>query len=90
MFILKTAPHPNAAKLWMEYLYSDEGQNTWLKGYCNPIRYEDMVKRNVVPAELQAKLPDTTGTQLPSLDQITKASDLITKNWASTVGATVK
>ena len=84
------APHQNAAKLWMEYLYSDEGQNTWLKGYCNPIRYEDMVKRNVVPAELQAKLPDTTGTQLPTLDQITKASDLITKNWASTVGATVK
>ena len=22
-----TRPHPNAAKLWMEYLYSDEGQN---------------------------------------------------------------
>ena len=84
------APHPNAAKLWMEYLYSDEGQNLWLKGYCNPIRYDDMVKRGVVPAELAAKLPDTTGTVLPTLDQITKASDLITKNWASTVGATVK
>jgi putative spermidine/putrescine transport system substrate-binding protein len=84
------APHPNAAKLWMEYLYSDEGQNLWLKGYCNPIRYDDMVKRGVVPAELQAKLPDTTGTVLPTLDQISKASDLITKNWASTVGATVK
>ena len=27
------APHPNAAKLWMEYLYSDEGQLVWLKGY---------------------------------------------------------
>ena len=38
------APHPNAAKLWMEYLYSDEGQNIWLKGYCNPIRYDAMVK----------------------------------------------
>ena len=37
------APHPNAAKLWMEYLYSDEGQLIWLKGYCNPIRYDDMV-----------------------------------------------
>jgi putative spermidine/putrescine transport system substrate-binding protein len=84
------APHPNAAKLWMEYLYSDEGQNLWLKGYCNPIRYDDMVTRGVVPAELAAKLPDTTGTVLPTLDQITKASDLITKNWASTVGATVK
>src|SRR5262245_50103223 len=28
------APHPNAAKLWMEYLYSDEGQLIWLKGYA--------------------------------------------------------
>ena len=25
------APHPNAAKLWMEYLYSDEGQLGFLK-----------------------------------------------------------
>jgi putative spermidine/putrescine transport system substrate-binding protein len=84
------APHPNAAKLWMEYLYSDEGQLAWLKGYCNPIRYEDMVKRNVVPADLAAKLPDTAGTQLPTLDQITKASDLITKGWATAVGVKVQ
>src|SRR5216684_3714033 len=28
-----TAPHPNAAKLWMEFLYSDQGQLIWLKGY---------------------------------------------------------
>jgi len=84
------APHPNAAKLWMEYLYSDEGQLAWLKGYCNPIRYEDMVARSVVPADLAAKLPDTTGTQLPTLDQISKASDLITKGWATAVGVTVQ
>ena len=34
------APHPNAAKLWMEYLYSDEGQMLWMKGYCHPIRFD--------------------------------------------------
>ena len=51
------APHPNAAKLWMEYLYSDAGQNTWLKGYCNPIRYDAMVKAGTVDAAAQAKLP---------------------------------
>ena len=84
------APHPNAAKLWMEYLYSDEGQLAWLKGYCNPIRYDDMVARGVVPADLAAKLPDTKGTELPSLDQISKASDLITKGWATAVGVTVQ
>ncbi|HYK94313.1 MAG TPA: extracellular solute-binding protein [Candidatus Dormibacteraeota bacterium] len=88
--ISKYAPHPNAAKLWMEYLYSDEGQITWMKGYCTPIRYADLKARNVIPADIAAKLPDTTGVVLPTLDQINKASDLITKNWATTVGATVK
>jgi putative spermidine/putrescine transport system substrate-binding protein len=84
------APHPNAAKLWMEYLYSDEGQNVWLKGYCNPIRYEDMVAKGTVDAAAQAKLPDTKGASLPTLDQITKATDVITKGWPTTVGAAVK
>jgi putative spermidine/putrescine transport system substrate-binding protein len=84
------APHPNAAKLWMEYLYSDEGQNVWLKGYCNPIRYDDMVAKGTVDAAAQAKLPDTKGASLPTLDQITKATDVITKGWPTTVGATVK
>ena len=37
------APQPNAAKLWMEYLYSDEGQLGWLKGYCHPARFNAMV-----------------------------------------------
>jgi putative spermidine/putrescine transport system substrate-binding protein len=84
------APHPNAAKLWMDFLYSDQGQNLWLKGYCNPIRYDAMVTAGTVDAAAQAKLPDTKGAFLPTLDQITKASDLITKNWATEVGATVK
>ncbi|MBI2776470.1 MAG: ABC transporter substrate-binding protein [Chloroflexi bacterium] len=83
------APHPNAAKLWMEYLYSDEGQNLWLKGYCNPIRYDDMVKRNAVDAALAAKLPDTSGAFLPTLDQITKATKVITEGWPTVVGVVV-
>ncbi len=84
------APHPNAAKLWMEWLYSDDGQNLWLKGYCNPIRYDDLVKRGVVDKAAQAKLPDTTGVQLPTLEQITKATDVIGKGWTTTVNVTVK
>ena len=59
------APHPNAAKLWMEYLYSDEGQLIWLKGYCHPIRYDDLVARGVVPADQLAKLPDIDRRGLP-------------------------
>ncbi|HEX5014404.1 MAG TPA: extracellular solute-binding protein [Candidatus Limnocylindrales bacterium] len=87
--ISKYAPHPNAAKLWMEHLYSDEGQLMWLKGYCNPIRYDDMVERGVVPADLAAKLPDSTGAVFPTPDQLKAATDLITKGWDSTVGVDV-
>ena len=51
------APHPNAAKLWMEYLYSDEGQLGWLKGYCHPARFNAMSAAGKIPADLLAKLP---------------------------------
>jgi putative spermidine/putrescine transport system substrate-binding protein len=84
------APHPNAAKLWMEYLYSDEGQLAWMSGYCNPIRYDAMVKANVIPADIMAKLPDSSGAVLPTLDQITAANTTITTGWPTTVGVTVK
>ncbi len=83
------APHPNAAKLWQEFLYSDEGQNEWLKGYCHPIRYEDLVARDAVPAEQLAKLPDVEGAVFPSLDQLNAATELITKQWDAVVGADV-
>ena len=85
------APHPNAAKLWQEFLYSDEGQNIWLKGYCHPIRYADMQKRNVIPADIAAKLPSFSGkVAFPTIDQINAAKKVIGDSWMSVVGADVK
>jgi len=84
------APHPNAAKLWMEYLYSDEGQNIWLSGYCNPIRYDDMAAKNTLDPAALVKLPESKGTLLPTLAQITAASKAITEGWPTVVGVTVK
>lgn len=86
------APHPNAAKLWMEYLYSDEGQLIWLAppGYCHPIRQADLDARNMIPAALKAQLPDVSGAVFPSLDAQNAAAKLITANWNTAVGADVK
>jgi putative spermidine/putrescine transport system substrate-binding protein len=87
------APHPNAAKLWMEYLYSDEGQVTWLKGYCYPVRYNDLVARNVIPADVASKLPDAalvSKAVFPTLDQINASKQFINDNWDKVVGADVK
>jgi len=87
------APHPNAAKLWMEHLYSDEGQLGWLKGYCHPIRFQDLVKNNKVPADVLAKLPPAAAYEtavFPTLDEQAKSKEIITKQWDAVVGANVK
>jgi putative spermidine/putrescine transport system substrate-binding protein len=83
------APRPNAARLWMEFLYSDEGQLLWLKGYATPVRYEDLRARNVIPAELQAALPDVTGVNVafPNVDQIAAGLKIINEKWNEVVGS---
>jgi putative spermidine/putrescine transport system substrate-binding protein len=52
-----SAPHPNAARLWMEYLFSDQGQLLWLKGYSHPARFQDLAKRKKIPSALLKALP---------------------------------
>lgn len=87
------APHPNAAKLWMEYLYSDEGQLGWLAGYCHPIRFNDLAANGKIPADLLAKLPPADAyakAVFPTLDEQAAAKAEITANWDAVVGANVQ
>lgn len=84
------APHPNAAKLWMEYLYSDEGQLAWASGFCYPIRYNAMLAADKVPADLAAQLPSTEGAYFPTIDEINAAKAIITEGWPTVVGVEVK
>jgi len=83
------APHPNAAKLWMEYLYSDEGQLGWLAGYCHPIRFNDMAQRGVIPQDLLDKLPPAENyakAVFPSLDEQSEAKTVIANDWGKEMG----
>jgi putative spermidine/putrescine transport system substrate-binding protein len=87
------APHPNAAKLWMEFLYSDEGQLGWLAGYCHPMRYNELVAQKKVPQALLAKLPPASAYSnavFPTLEQQNATKDAVTKGWDQVVGANVK
>ena len=84
------APHPNAAKLWMEYLYSDEGQLAWASGFCYPIRYNAMMAAGSIPAEMAAQLPSTEGAFFPTIDEINAAKAIITEGWPTVVGVTVE
>ena len=86
------APHPNAAKLWLEHLYSDEGQIGWLKGYCHPIRFNDLVATGKAPAEVLAALPPAASyanAKFPTLEEQKAAKTVIANKWDAVVGATV-
>ena len=87
------APHPNAAKLWMEFLYSDEGQLGWLKGYCHPIRFNDLAKNNKIPKELLDALPPAAAYEkavFPTLAEQEAGNKTITTKWDASVGANVQ
>ena len=84
------APHPNAAKLWLEYLYSDEGQLILLSGYCHPARYDDLAKRDKIPAELLQKMPPVASYGnlfFPTIEQQNESAARISKKWDSVIAA---
>ncbi len=83
------APHPFAARLWQEFLYSDEGQLLWLEGYSHPARFEDMQKRGVIPQKLLDKLPPPEPyekVQFPTQKQTDAATAQIKEEWGAKVG----
>jgi putative spermidine/putrescine transport system substrate-binding protein len=85
--INKQAPHPAAARLWEEYLYSDEGQNLWLKGGARPVRQAAMEKSGKVDTAAAAALPPVTGTpQFPTQDQQTAAGKYVADHWSAAIG----
>jgi putative spermidine/putrescine transport system substrate-binding protein len=84
--INKDAPHPAAARLWEEYLYSDAGQNLWLKGYGRPVRAAAMEKAGTIDKAAFAKLPKATGEQVSLTQaQSDKAKAYLAANWDKAV-----
>ncbi|MDT9701080.1 extracellular solute-binding protein [Streptomyces sp. P17] len=84
--INKDAPHPAAARLWEEYLYSAEGQNLWLAGYARPALMPAMEKAGTLDKTAAAKLPEVSGTpSFPTEAQQNKAKTVLGQGWAKAV-----
>jgi ABC-type Fe3+ transport system substrate-binding protein len=80
--ISKFAPHPAAARLWQEFLYSDEGQNIWLKGGARPVRLPAMEEAGTADAEARSALPEVEGSaEFPTEDQEAAAKQVVTTRW---------
>ena len=84
--INKDAPHPAAARLWQEFLYSDEGQNIWLQGFARPVRLDAMVAAGTVDKEAVANLPEAKGTPVfLTQEQLAKQQQYLLENWEKAV-----
>lgn len=84
--INKQAPHPAAARLWEEYLYSNEGQNLFLEGGARPVRMDAMIKAGTIDKTAAAKLPPVTGRgRAVSLDQAAAAKTYLIANWPKAI-----
>ena len=80
--INKDAPHPAAARCWMEYAFSDAGQNTWLKGFALPVRLAAMQKAGTADkAALAAVNAPTTAPVQFTPAQTDAAKTYLTDNW---------
>ncbi|SDY90111.1 putative spermidine/putrescine transport system substrate-binding protein [Amycolatopsis xylanica] len=85
--ISKTAPHPAAARLWQEFLYSDEGQNLFLKGLSRPVRLGKLTAAGTADSAALAALPEVKGeVKFPTNDQIDAAKKVIADEWAKALG----
>ncbi len=80
------APHPAAARLWQEFLYSDEVQNLWLKGGARPVRADAMAEAGTIDQALFDALPETPEeTVVPTAEQSEAAGTLLGEKWAAAV-----
>ncbi|GGP95024.1 ABC transporter substrate-binding protein [Streptomyces virginiae] len=82
----KDAPHPAAARLWQEYLFSPEGQNIRLRAYARPVLMETMEENGTLDRAAAEKLPTVEGTPtFPTEAQQEKAARTVDREWAEAV-----
>ena len=85
--INKWAPHPAAARLWEEYLYSAVGQNDFMGGYARPVEFAAMQSAGTLDATDEKLLPTVSGTvNFPTETQLTTAQNAVTSGWATALG----
>ena len=87
--INKSAPHPAAARLWEEFLYSqasDGGQNLWLQGGARPVEQPAMTTNGSIDKTAADKLPEVSGVPVfLTQGQATSAANYLAANWSKAV-----
>ncbi|MBN3511299.1 ABC transporter substrate-binding protein [Mycolicibacterium nivoides] len=85
--INKDAPHPAAARLWQEFLFSDEGQNLYAQGGVRPVRADKMILAGTADRAAFGQLPPIDGpVTVASQAQTDTANKYLADNWAKAIG----
>jgi putative spermidine/putrescine transport system substrate-binding protein len=86
--ISRFAPHPAAARLWEEFLFSTQGQNLLLAGKARPAELATMIKDGTVNQAAYKALPagPPGPGQLPTQQQASLAEDYVVNQWLNVVG----
>jgi putative spermidine/putrescine transport system substrate-binding protein len=88
--ITAQAPQPNAARLWVEWLLSDEGAAVYAASGAVPARYEAIVESGDAPAGIFDGLPPAetlAEIEFLDLDQRAAATALIVEQWGERVAS---
>jgi putative spermidine/putrescine transport system substrate-binding protein len=82
------SPHPNAAKLWINHIISDEGALGYLEGGAIPARFDALVAAGKVSQEMMVNLPAPellVGLTFPTPAQIKAAKEVLAAEWGPKV-----
>jgi putative spermidine/putrescine transport system substrate-binding protein len=81
------APHPAAARLWQEFLFSDEGQNLFAASGVRPVRADAMIHATTFDPKAFDRLPAIDGpVTIPTREQTDAAAKYLAENWAKAIG----
>lgn len=87
--VTKGSPNPNAARLWVDWLTSDEGAEQYARGGAIPARFNELEQAGKLSDEALAALPDpeiVKQVKFPTQEQGEVANDAIATQWAQKVG----
>lgn len=84
--VSKDAPHPAAARLWQEFLYSPEAQNLFIVGGAYPVTIAALTDGGTVDTAALETLGELDGELVtPTAEQAEAAAALLAEKWAAAI-----
>lgn len=86
--ITVNSPQPNAGRLWIDWLTSDEGSEQYALGGAIPARFNELVEAGKLSDAALANLPDpevVATINFPTVEQGDAANKVLATEWATKV-----